>query len=128
MPNLRVGPLCLAWEEALSAKPKRRPSAKPERRPTLSSPRGGSRVEPERRPSVPSMRGDPLFLEPGRRPSVPSLREGPSCLAWEEALSAVPYRMPFVSSLRGAPVLNLGGCPLFLVREEALGPMSNPKA
>ena len=85
----------------------------------MSSLRGGSRVEPERRPSVPSMRGDPLFLESGRRPSVPSLREGPLCLAWEEAHSAVPYRIPIVSSLRGAPVLNLGGCPLFLVREEA---------
>ena len=68
---------------------------------------------------MPSMRGDPLFLESGRRPSVPSLREGPLCLAWEEAHSAVPYRIPIVSSLRGAPVLNLGGCPLFLVREEA---------
>ena len=32
------------------------------------------------------------------------------------------YRMPFVSSLRGAPVLNLGGGPLFVAREEALYP------
>ena len=100
MSSLGGVPLFYAQKEALSAKP--------ERRPTLSSPRGGSRVEPERRPSVPSMRGGPLFLEPGRRPSVPSLSEGPLCLAWVEALSAVPYRMPFVSSLREAPVLNLG--------------------
>ena len=53
---------------------------------------------------------------------MPSLREDSLCLAWEEALYAVPYRIPFVSSLRRAPVLNLGRSPLFLARGGALSP------
>ena len=53
---------------------------------------------------------------------MPSLREDSLCLAREEALSAVPYRIPFLSSLRIASVLNLGRSPLFLARGEAFSP------